>query len=212
MSLGRFDGPDSLGGLHSAATRLSSQFDHYSEEVTWRLEEALANLDSAQSRLGYELEALESDVQSLVKDVQEAAMPPDSGKQVSSSAATIERLETARSRMEEVMTVFKNARDFDEDKITREVLELAGHNDGGRDARNRIAQIRNLIDIWKGTTVYSSRLRFANGLSKRVEAIVGARAEQDSRRPSSDIDRSTRETTPSDGYYSLINQFQRKIF
>lgn len=228
VSLGRFDGPESLGTLHSAATRLSSRFDHYAEEVTWRLDEALAGLDAAQTRLSYEIEALESDVQALARDVTKAAQPrqatakqetnEDGKTKTPGVAQRLERLETARAKMQEVMAVFEAARAFDEDQITREVLSLAGNKDGGAAARARVNEARKLIEVWKGTTVYGQRQRFVTGLSKRVEAIVGAQAEQE-RRPGaassasgvSDSDRS-REATPSEGYYSLINQFQRKIF
>lgn len=225
LSLPPYKSTDQLSDLHSKSSKLLSELDHYSQDITWKLETALGELSRSGKRLNYEVEMLKSEVSGLVSDVDEQAAPMVKNLVDKSSPddadSRLQVLDTVRSRMLEVQKIFEEASRYDENRITNDVVTAinGGHLDV---AESQIQHIEKLIEIWKGTSVYDSRVKFVAGLKKRLRAIVdsnssrGTMSEPTSRLASaSPLPDTVKSQTPdnsSEGYYGLINQLQRKIF
>jgi hypothetical protein len=234
-NLPRYKSIDQLPELHTAASKLLSQLDNYSQDITWQLESVLSELSHVRNRLNYELELLRGDVIGLAKDVAMARPTVENTVQLpadSKPIAQLERLDRAKQQMEAVQRVFVEAKQFDEQKITSDVMSLI--DSGNLDAAlAKVERAAELCQVWKGTNGYGGKLKFVTGLRKKVETIIstepssptgsrpssqagsqaGARPDSPATsRPSSSQQGSPEGAVGSDSYYSIIGQFQRKIF
>lgn len=220
-NLSKYTGEEQLPELHSSASNLLSELDNYSEEITWQLENTMGELVRSTNRLNYEVELLKSDVNGLALDMRETTGPKMKSllkeAERDSSLEQLKRLDIVKANMEKVRQVFEDAKAFDEQKITQEVLNML-NNGNNEAALARIDHWESVCQVWKSTTVYNAKTSFINGLRKRVQAIVSAAKEEDSNINSSSavsevpsrLDSASSDVNKS--YYGLINQLQRKIF
>lgn len=230
--------------LHSQSAQLLSQLDHATEELTWRLEALMAELKRSGPRLAYQLELLRSGVAGLVADVADVAAPHVAGigrarardQAADQAVARLQQLETVRRRMGQARAVLQEVQAFDEAALAAEVARLVDdEEDRDLEAALRVVErAAELLQVWKGTSVYAARAKFVAQLRKKIEAAVAqprdaAAQEQQGQGPDAGARQragtaspaGSRPGTPAGGarrsqesegsYYGLLGQLQRKI-
>ncbi|VVT55409.1 uncharacterized protein SAPINGB_P004582 [Magnusiomyces paraingens] len=221
--------------LHSQSSQLLSQLDHATEELTWNLETIMNELKKSGPRLTYQIELLRTGVSGLVSDIEEIASPQietikktrEVDTEQDQTVARLQQLETVRKKMCQVETVLKEAREFDEEVLTKEVSRLIDEGDM-ESALQKVEHAAELIQVWKGTSIYTGRAKFVAQLRKKIETALGQKdstnlsRQQKNDRPSrsSNSPAVSRPGTPSGSkksnenegsYYGLLGQLQRKI-
>lgn len=169
--------------------------------------------------------------------------PTESKEQTVSSNPTIARLqqlETVRTRMKQVEAVLQRVQSFDEVELTNGITLLI-ENDDLEGALRRVEDAAEIIQVWKGTSLYNGRAKFVAQLRKRIEAALGQKEllenqnantraganspqindrsgkwyKGSSSRTNSNSPASSRPGTPkaqeADGYYGLFGQLSKKI-
>lgn len=220
-TLPAFENNAQLSELHSKASTLLSQLDHHSQELTWKLEGLTGELLRASTKVSYVIEILRSDVAGLVSEVDEVAGPKVQRlKDIENQNDTIKKLQMlvkVKERMVSVRKVFEEAKAFNEQELSATVDKLI-ENESYDTAVEKINHAHKLAEVWKGTNVYSSRVKFINGLHKRVQTAKDEKADVSRRQssstnttPKSSID-SSRPSTPAatDGY-GFFGQLSRRM-
>ncbi|KAA8910652.1 hypothetical protein TRICI_004086 [Trichomonascus ciferrii] len=220
-SLPAFENSSQLSELHSRASTLLSQLDHHSQELTWQLEGLTGELLRASTKVNYVIEILRSDVAGLVSEVDEVAGPKVQRlKDIENQNDTIKKLQMlvkVKERMLSVRKVFEEAKSFNEQELSATVDKLI-ENESYDSAIEKINRAQGLVEVWKGTNVYSSRVKFINALHKRVQAAKDEKAGLNKRQssstnttPKSSMD-SSRPSTPAttDGY-GFFGQLSRRM-
>lgn len=211
--------------LHSATSQLLSELDHASQELTWELEDTMSVLKKSGPRLNYEVELLRSGVAGLVSDLDETNV---SGQTESSSGAATEsmtrlqQLEKVRQRMTEVEQVFSRALKFNPTEEERKVVLLLDNNDI-EGAIKAVEGLSELVQVWKGTSVYTARVKFVTSLRKRIEDLLSTneqqqrqqqqkqQQQQQQQRSNYTNQSSSGQNENTDGYYGLLGQLRGKI-
>ncbi|ANB11662.1 hypothetical protein AWJ20_4483 [Sugiyamaella lignohabitans] len=235
-TLPKYKSTEQLPELQSSASQLLSQLDTYSQDITYQLETVLSELVRAKSRLNYEIDLLKSDLSALSNTTSiEARTQIEAASGSARTAKVISRLEkldTVKRNMQKTQQIFTEAKNFDESKITSTVLSLVESGDIEA-ALAKLDSASEICLVWKGTALYTQRTKFIAGLRKRVDAIIaekhrtststpppsGLSQLQSQSQPSTGTTPQPRSSTASpvssttaDSYYSLIGQFQKKIF
>ncbi|CAN6632913.1 hypothetical protein TRVA0_013S03092 [Trichomonascus vanleenenianus] len=212
-----------LDKLHSSASQLLSQLDHYSQDLTWQLENITNELIRVSNKVSYEVELLRSDVQGLTTDLDKQSV--QNVRRLESDTETVsklKKLDKVTLRMNEVQQVFADAKAFDEDSITAEVMGLV-HSGNGQNALDRLDQIYQLCQVWKGTSIYPTRMKFINELRSRIDKIVqdkNQQAQQQGKLPLSpklqtsptiQQQQQQQQQKQSDSYYGLFGSFTKRM-
>lgn len=226
-SLPSFESNSQLAELHSQTSNLLSQLDHHSQDLTWKLENLTGELLRASTRVSYEIEILKTDVSGLVTEVDELSTPKIRKLQeIENQNDTIKQLQKlvkVKERMIEVQNVFEEAKKFDENKILENIDKLI-ENESYDSAFEKIGSLEKLCLIWKGTNIYTSRMKFINKLKKRVnEAKSGPTVttstptQQQSPAPDSSSPRvatleasNSRSSTPTESY-GFFGQLSKRM-
>lgn len=110
----------------------------------------------------------DSESKSNKKDIITAATIPG-GQAVSSNPtiARLQQLETVRSRMKQVESVLQKAQTFDEIELTNSIVSSIENGDL-EGALTTVGEAAELIQVWKGTSVYNGRAKFVAQLRKRL--------------------------------------------
>lgn len=212
--------------LHSATSQLLSELDHASQELTWELEDTMSTLKKSGPRLNYEVELLRSGVAGLVSDLDEAtadgmATTGNDGSDdqaVNESMTRLQQLEQVRQRMKKVEQVFNQALKFNQTEEERKVVLLLDNGDI-EGAIKRIEELSDLIQVWKGTNVYSARVKFVASLRKRIEDLL-SNNEQQQRQQQQQLEQqrsfnnnqgSIGQSESTESYYGLLGQLRGKI-
>lgn len=209
--------------LHSATSQLLSQLDHASQELTWKLEETMTDLLKSGPRLNYEVELLRSGVAGLVSDIDEVSekrVEPTESSKASEAMRRLEQLERVRSKMQEVEAVLREAEILfsDEQAATNEVITLIDNKDV-EGALKKVERLAELVQVWKGTSQYSAKVKFVAGLRKRIEeALSNITSQQQRGNEGAQLNRSgtpsSARSSPApeqESYYGLLGQLRGKI-
>ena len=102
-------------------------------------------------------------------------------------------------------------------KLRAEVMDMLTGGTNGADgivkARHRIAELRGLCDVWKGTAEEKARLRFVDGLQKMIddkEREIERRGSLDNKREQMQAQPQTQQQATSNlGGYGFINHLQK---
>lgn len=102
-------------------------------------------------------------------------------------------------------------------KLRAEVMDILTGGTNGTDgitkARQRIAELRGLCDVWKGTAEEKARLRFVDGLQKMIddkERKIEGRGSMDNKREHMQAQPQTQQQATSNlGGYGFINHLQK---
>jgi hypothetical protein len=215
--------------LHSATSQLLSELDHASQELTWELEDTMSVLKKSGPRLNYEVELLRSGVAGLVSDLDETAV--DGQAEAGGGAANeimtrLQQLEKVRQRMREVEQVFSRAIKFNQTEEERKVVLLLDNNDI-EGAIKAVEGLSELVQVWKGTSVYSARVKFVASLRKRIEDLLSSneqqqrqqqqpQPQQQQQQPQQQRSHYANQGLPgqsesTEGYYGLLGQLRGKI-
>lgn len=122
----------------------------------------------------------DSESKSNKKDIITAATIPG-GQAVSSNPtiARLQQLETVRSRMKQVESVLQKAQTFDEIELTNSIVSSIENGDL-EGALTTVGEAAELIQVWKGTSVYNGRAKFVAQLRKKIEVALGQQDAQES--------------------------------
>uniref|UniRef100_A0A060TA75 ARAD1D21362p n=1 Tax=Blastobotrys adeninivorans TaxID=409370 RepID=A0A060TA75_BLAAD len=219
-ALPKYESPTQLQELHSSASRLLSQLDNHSQDLTLQLEALTAELMRASKKIHYEIELMRSDVSTLIEDMDKVSA--QNMKELTHSAQNntavdeLNKLAKAKKRMEQVQQVFAEAKAFDEAKITSHLIQLL---DGGNmsAAQDYVLQTRALCQIWKGTLLYSSRIKFVESLQRQVDVAKKTQAVPETATNSESSADPSRQSSPNPNsdkradYYGLIGSLQRRM-
>lgn len=223
-----------LAQLHQHASRVLSELETEASDTTWKFEAAIRDLEQAKTKVSEEVDMLVSDVTSLGKEVtdviQQDRLQAQLRAPLSSPAVQQWRdLDTIKQQMARVQQVFEEAKQFDHDKVGKEIdakIQL-GQLD---QAVQLIDKYSALVYIWKGTQEHAKHHKFVTGLRKQVESALRDRTLRESAesgRQSADLGRAStdgrsstpdtsRPQTPSSpqaksGYYKFFDQIQRNF-
>lgn len=215
-ALDKFNPLTQQAELHSATSQLLSELDHASQELTWELEETMNVLRKSGPRLSYEVELLRSGVAGLATDLEEVSKDDTMKKsknQDDKNMEKLEQLETVRLKMKEVEAVFLEAQKFNPTEEERKIVLLIDNGDI-EGAIKSVERLSELIQIWKGTSIYSTRLKFVGELRKRIEDTLSQTEQnkaQQLRNNTSLSKDSKPDQSENDGYYGLLGQLRGRI-
>ena len=102
-------------------------------------------------------------------------------------------------------------------KLKTEIMDMLTEGTNGADgivkARQRIAELRDLCEVWKGTAEEKARLRFVDGLQKMIddkEREIERRESMDNKTEQAQAQPQTQQQATSNvGGYGFINHLQK---
>lgn len=170
------------------------------------------------------------------KKEQQQSSSTDNGNVI----ARLRQLEIVHAKIKETQEVFDRASKFDEVALANQVADLIDRGDIEA-ALKAVESAAELIQVWKGTSIYQTRAKFLAQLRKRIETVLENQDSSNRNNTTSGLSTtgtenfgsSSRASTPGvsssrpgtprqkqqqqqqqqggDSYYGIFGQIQRKI-